>query len=330
MVRLTLALAFLGIAATACTGSSSDKDRAKKETARPMRTAPNPATTATAAGEAPHTKTSSAAQKSTTPPQKSGPRYVNVKIDNSLERALDDQLGSDLGTPLSQVTTRILVWWIDVRKDLRRGDKVEIIFEPRENEEPLLDAIWFTSGKLGKTETAIAYTASGQQYARFYTEDGSEVELRLEDGPIDQYEQITSLLNDGRRHKGIDFKTAVGTAVKSPVEGVIVNKNWGRRNGNCLEIEDAKSGRHVKLLHLDTFEHGIGVGSRVKIGQTIARSGNTGHSMAPHLHYQIEAGGHVVDPFKIHKTWRAKLPQEDADKAKAMLGRYRELRTGAS
>jgi murein DD-endopeptidase MepM/ murein hydrolase activator NlpD len=331
----------LGFVMTACTGSSAaDKERAKRSQGS---SAASKTATVAAPGAA---KTASAAvQRSPGSAERTGPegvrsvrqghgpqgpRYISVKIDNSLERALDEAIGSELGTPLSQVTTRVLVWWIDIRKDLRRGDQLDLVYEPRANEEPLLHAVWFTSGKLGGTRSAVSYTAAGQQYARWYSEDGSEVELRLESGPIDQYEQITSLLNDGRRHKGIDFKTAVGTTVKSPVDGTIVNRNWGKRNGNCWEIEDAKSGRHIKLLHLDTFEPGIGVGTRVKAGQTIARSGNTGHSMAPHLHYQIEAGGRVVDPFKIHKTWRAKLPSEEAEKAKAMLGRYRELRTGAS
>ena len=44
--------------------------------------------------------------------------------------------------------------------------------------------------------------------------------------PLDSWEQITSLLKDGRQHKGVDFKTPVGTPVKATFDGTITRKNW--------------------------------------------------------------------------------------------------------
>jgi murein DD-endopeptidase MepM/ murein hydrolase activator NlpD len=50
----------------------------------------------------------------------------------------------------------------------------------------------------------------------------------------------------------------------------------------------------------------------VRKGEEIAASGNSGHSTAPHLHYQLEdAGGKVLDPFKVHRTTRVALPAAD-------------------
>jgi hypothetical protein len=37
-------------------------------------------------------------------------------------------------------------------------------------------------------------------------------------------------------------------------------------------------------------------GARVRAGQVIALTGNTGHSTAPHLHYQLTRGGRTLDP----------------------------------
>src|SRR5207244_635664 len=132
MVRLTRLALLLPVASiAACTGSSSDHGKERPRSASSIYSTQTaaaatlqPANTATAV-------TSSTAQK--TP--KSGPRYLSVKIDNSLEKALSDALGSDLGTPLSQVATRVLVWWIDMPKDMRRGDKLELVYEPRDNAE---------------------------------------------------------------------------------------------------------------------------------------------------------------------------------------------------
>ena len=55
----------------------------------------------------------------------------------------------------------------------------------------------------------------------------------------------------------------------------------------------------------------------------IASSGNSGHSFAPHLHYQLEdGGGRVLDPFAIHRTERRGLSSADRaafDAARAKL-----------
>ena len=46
----------------------------------------------------------------------------------------------------------------------------------------------------------------------------------------------------------------------------------------------------------------------MKKGEQIALSGNSGHSFAPHLHYQLEdASGRVLDPFDVHRTERRAL-----------------------
>ena len=77
------------------------------------------------------------------------------------------------------------------------------------------------------------------------------------------------------------------------------------------------------LLHLERIGPGLAVGKSVKRGQEVARSGNTGRSTAPHLHYQLEqANGRVLDPFKVHSTWREGLPAREVE---GMRARLREL-----
>jgi murein DD-endopeptidase MepM/ murein hydrolase activator NlpD len=127
---------------------------------------------------------------------------------------------------------------------------------------------------------------------------------------------VTSLIRDGRRHKGMDFKTPVGTKVKAPFDGVITRKNWNwRSNGNSLELaESGGKGRKAFFLHLSELPKTIKVGDRVKAGEVLADSGNTGRSFAPHLHYQVmAAGGRVLDPLETHDTYRRAL--DAAEKA---------------
>jgi murein DD-endopeptidase MepM/ murein hydrolase activator NlpD len=259
-------------------------------------------------------------------------KYLKVSVERSLEAtfvaAVEDQF---LGAQLAQVTKRVLIWWIDVRRHLYPGDVVEIVYEEREDKEPLLQAVWFTSGKLGGTRGAVLYKPEDGRFARWYDEKGREVERRLKHGPLASYEQITSLLSDGRRHRGVDFKVPIGEPIRAPFDGRVVRRNWSRRrNGTCLHIVDRSGRTSAYFLHLSRVKGGMRPGARVKRGQIIAFSGNTGRSSAPHLHYQLEKNERVIDPFRYHATWRASLSKAERTKALRLLARLGELRTRSS
>lgn len=257
-------------------------------------------------------------------PAPTGPRRLSAALSGPFEETVTSALGpgsQTLAAELTQVANRLLVWELQVAKDGRKGDRVEILFTPAppggtgasSSQEPVVLALRFTSQKRGKTISAYRWQALGAKYPRYYRADGSEVEERLVDGPIREYEQITSLVKDGRKHKGVDFRTPVGTPVFSPFDGVVERRNWKfAANGNCLDLLDPATGRHGIFLHLDVVPKPMQKGRAVKKGEQIASSGNSGHSFAPHLHYQIEApGGRVLDPFTVHRTRRESLPAAD-------------------
>lgn len=243
-------------------------------------------------------------------PASDGFASFTATINGPLESAIVAATNKDTGTALTQVVNRSLVWWLRVPQDLVKGDTLSVVYETRDGKEPIVHAVRYASGKLGKTFEAYRYKASRDDFSRFYQPDGVELEERLVDAPLESYEQVTSLLRDGRRHKGVDFKTPVGTPVRATFDGVISRKNWNfRGNGNSLEIEESGGqGRTALYLHLSELPKTVRPGDRVKRGQVIAQSGNSGHSFAPHLHYQLMKGDSVVDPFDSHKTTRASLP----------------------
>jgi murein DD-endopeptidase MepM/ murein hydrolase activator NlpD len=235
-----------------------------------------------------------------------------VTVNGPLESAIIEQAGPQVGPALTQVLTRALVWWIAVPGELLRHDRIDVLYEERPNEEPVVHAIRFESNKTGKTYTAWRFKAKGDDFPRMYGSDGAELEMRLSPAPVDQYEQVTSLLRDGRRHKGVDFKTPVGTKVKATFDGEVTRRNWNfRGNGNCLEITENGGRRKALFLHLSELSPEMKLGTHVKTGQVIAASGNTGHSFAPHLHYQMmSSNDRVLDPFEQHKTVRKMLPSD--------------------
>jgi murein DD-endopeptidase len=257
----------------------------------------------------------------------SGPRRLSVRVDGALETALVQSAGRDTGPALAQVLKRLLVWWIRVPADLLRGDRVEVLYDERPGEEPVVYAVRVVSGKLQRTLEAIRFRSSTSAFDRYYLPNGEELELRLVPSPLDAYEQVTSLIRDGRGHKGVDFKTPVGTPVKATFDGSVTRKNWAfRGNGNSLEVtESASPHRKALFLHLSELPRTLVLGTRFGKGEVIARSGNTGHSFAPHLHYQLEgADERVLDPFHEHETQRVALPDSDRPAFNAALASARQ------
>jgi murein DD-endopeptidase MepM/ murein hydrolase activator NlpD len=243
---------------------------------------------------------------------------VVVTLQGPLEEAITAAVpATDRGfaSELTQVMNRLLVWNFQVARDGRRGDRVEVLYSPPSGGtdpgagEPVVHALRYESQKLSSVLAAYRYQAPGARWNRYYRPDGSELEERLVDSPTPDYDQITSLLRDGRRHKGVDFRTPVGSPVFATFEGVIERRNWNfGGNGNCLDVRDLATGRHAIYLHLDVLPKDMVPGRRVKKGEQIASSGNSGHSFAPHLHYQLESpDGQVLDPFAVQPVRRVAL-----------------------
>jgi len=240
-------------------------------------------------------------------------RRLHAVLHGALESAVIAASDENVGPALTQVLVRALVWWVDIPRHLMRGDELWLVYEVRDNADPLIHAVRFASKRTGQTHEAFWFHAQGERYARFYRPDGVELEARLVDGPLEDWEQITSLLNDGRRHQGVDFKVPSGTPVKSPFDGMVVRTNWNfRANGYALEILETGGRRRCLFLHLEELPSSMRPGKAVRKGEVVARSGNSGRSFAPHLHYQLmDENNRVLNPLKEHKTFHNSLSGEN-------------------
>jgi len=241
--------------------------------------------------------------------QTAGWTALGNKLEQSLARTFQLKAGED-GDALASVFTRLFVWDVDMRRDLQPDDFVAVVWRKGADGLPEVAAGSLQCKGLGKTLAAYRWQAQGDPFPSYWHLDGTEAPLRLKEGPIAQYEQITSLLKDRPTHKGMDFKTPVGTEVTAPRPGVVTRANWNwTANGNCLEIR-YDDGVLAKFLHLS--ENRVKEGDRVSVGQLVALTGNTGHSTAPHLHYQLDRGDKALDPLDYHGTVRRSLNAEQA------------------
>jgi len=97
----------------------------------------------------------------------------------------------------------------------------------------------------------------------------------------------------GRHHDGKDYAVPIGTPVKAAGGGRVVYVGWSSGYGNTVIIEH-QQGMRTLYAHLNSFN--VSSGQRVNRGQVIARSGNTGRSTGPHLHFEVRVNGRPVDP----------------------------------
>ncbi|WP_429815414.1 M23 family metallopeptidase [Ensifer sp. B1-9] len=97
-------------------------------------------------------------------------------------------------------------------------------------------------------------------------------------------------------HAGIDFRATVGTRIRSAAPGTVTNAGLTGGYGNMVEI-DHGNGVSSRYAHLSTIL--VKVGDKVTEGEVIAKSGNTGRSTGPHLHYEIRLNGEAVDPMRF-------------------------------
>lgn len=97
-----------------------------------------------------------------------------------------------------------------------------------------------------------------------------------------------------RNHKGIDWATPTGTAVMASSGGTVSIAGWQSGYGYVVYINHP-DGKQTRYGHLSKVL--VSAGQKVKQGQKIALSGNTGRSTGPHLHFEIRVGGQAVNPF---------------------------------
>ncbi len=102
----------------------------------------------------------------------------------------------------------------------------------------------------------------------------------------------------GRMHYGLDLAVPTGTPIHAAAAGTVTYSGAMGTYG-IIVIIDHGNGVETRYAHLSRTA--VSVGQRVKRGQLIAYSGNTGNSTGPHLHFEIRHRGQAVDPEQYLK-----------------------------
>lgn len=99
----------------------------------------------------------------------------------------------------------------------------------------------------------------------------------------------------GRLHTGLDIAIPTGTAVYAALSGTVQFSGWNRFGYGYLVVIRGVDGRDYYYAHNSRLL--VKRGQFVRQGYLISRSGSTGNSTGPHLHFEIRVGGKPRNPM---------------------------------
>jgi murein DD-endopeptidase MepM/ murein hydrolase activator NlpD len=118
--------------------------------------------------------------------------------------------------------------------------------------------------------------------------------------PVDGGGGITSPFGwTGRRyHHGVDIAASTGTNIFAADKGIVTTSAYHRTYGYYIIIDH---GNGYSTLYAHNSRLLKSVGSKVNKGDVIAKSGNTGNSTGPHLHFEIRYNGDHKNPMSFFR-----------------------------
>ncbi len=109
------------------------------------------------------------------------------------------------------------------------------------------------------------------------------------------FHDLQYLLQMGRMHEGVDLAVNIGTPVLATMGGKIVQAgNYGAW-GNMVMVQNGPW--EIIVAHLSQVN--VVLGQEVSPGTMLGKSGNTGFSTGPHVHYEVRYNGLPIDPLNI-------------------------------
>lgn len=227
---------------------------------------------------------------------------------------------------------------IDFFSDCQKGDKYAIIV-PRKyyidmkgkkvftNLYGDIEAVYYKGKSVGNVY-AFKYLEKKGQLPDYYNEEAKAVKRPFLRIPFTFRVGISS--GFGRRldpvsraftrnHNGTDFPVKIGSPFISVARGRVIKIAYQKNGaGHYIRLRHA-NGYFTEFFHLSHIKKGLHVGSVVKQGEILGRTGNSGHSTGPHLHYgmmkackKCRKGFRYIDPMKQKFT----ISTKDMPKAK--------------
>ena len=215
---------------------------------------------------------------------------------------------------------RIFGFEVDFQRDIRKGDKFEILFErftDDRGKKIKTGKILYAFLDINNQKIQLYRFGKKNNYD-YYNLDGKSISKALMKTPINGARLSSPfgnrkhpILGFTKHHNGTDFAAPTGTPIMASGNGTVIKAGWCGNGGNCVRIRH-NSSYTTGYGHLSKFA--TKTGRRVRQGQIIGYVGNTGMSTGPHLHYTVKYNGKFINSQKL------KLPS-----GKILKGNERKL-----
>ena len=237
--------------------------------------------------------------------------YRNSYTNDDRIYSFDDIYNMKFGDVLrnkKELLAQYRVLGVPTESELRRSDNVVYVNAYTRDDGTEVKAHWRS-----KPENSVEYNPESN---KDINKDNNNISIEKTKNNVNENQQyvkpvegkitsdfgyrIAPVLGATTNHSGIDIGVPIGTPVKAMADGTVTAANGGMKGyGNGVFIDHGMiNGKHVvsEYGHLSSFD--VKVGDKIKKGQQIAKSGNTGTSSGPHLHITIREDKIPVDPKK--------------------------------
>jgi murein DD-endopeptidase len=222
---------------------------------------------------------------------------------------------------------------VNFRKDLRADDAFDFVVRNGS-----VDGV-----RVGESQLeALEITVKGQKYSaflhsdgRFYDQDGNSLTAALLRWPTRNQYRISSSFNANRLHpitgrpaphNGVDLATPTGTEVLATGDGVVTRIATHKYAGKYVVV-DYTGPYSSRFLHLSKIL--VKQGQKIKRGQVIALSGNTGRTTGAHLHYELHIRGRPVNPMTAEIPTTQSIPKAERAEYNVNVKRWLNMMAGA-
>ncbi|MDO9402805.1 MAG: M23 family metallopeptidase [Polaromonas sp.] len=259
-------------------------------------------------------------------------RLASATIQSSLFAATDDARIPDA---VAVQIAEIFSGDVDFRRDLRKGDRFNVVYESLEADgEPMRTgrvlSTEFVNG--GKTFQAMWFQPPGADAAGiahkggYYNLEGQSLRRAFLSSPV-EFSRVSSgfsmrfhpILQKWRAHLGTDFAAPTGTPARTVGDGVVTFAGVQNGYGNVIFVKH-RNNQETVYAHLSKIN--VKRGQNVSQGQTIGLVGSTGWATGPHLHFEVRVNGTQQDPMNMARQ------SETTPVPAAALPQFRELAHG--
>ncbi|TNF60779.1 MAG: M23 family metallopeptidase [Burkholderiales bacterium] len=192
---------------------------------------------------------------------------------------------------------------IDFRRDLRRGDRFNLVYEVLEADGEALGSGRILSAEFvnaGRAYHSVWFEAPGHK-GGYYDFEGQSSLREYLSSPL-QFTRVSSgygmrfhpVHRVRKAHLGTDYAAPTGTPVRTVGDGVVTFAGRQSGYGNVVFVQHRRG--HVTVYaHLSRID--VRRGQRIGQGELVGAVGCTGTCTGPHLHFEFRDNGRHMDPL---------------------------------